>query len=121
MIELQHLTKTYKTRTGEVHAIEDIDLTIEDGDIFGIIGKFSVNEGDARFQNTGLFPGDESCSVAEMADVVKGDVGDDAQVGGYDVCTVEPAAKPHLNDCHIYLLLCKIGKCHSCGEFEKRW
>ena len=38
MIELQHLTKTYKTRTGEVHAIENINLTIEDGDIFGIIG-----------------------------------------------------------------------------------
>lgn len=38
MIELQHLTKTYKTRAGEVNAISDINLTIEDGDIFGIIG-----------------------------------------------------------------------------------
>ena len=38
MIELQQLTKTYKTRNGEVNAIADIDLTIEDGDIFGIIG-----------------------------------------------------------------------------------
>lgn len=38
MIELQHLSKIYKTRTGEVHAIEDINLTVEDGEIFGIIG-----------------------------------------------------------------------------------
>ncbi len=38
MIELQHLTKTYHSRAGDVHAIENIDLRIEDGDIFGIIG-----------------------------------------------------------------------------------
>ncbi len=38
LIELQHLTKTYKTRAGELHAIEDINLTINDGEIFGIIG-----------------------------------------------------------------------------------
>ncbi len=38
MIELKNLTKTYHSRSGDVHAIENISLTIEDGDIFGIIG-----------------------------------------------------------------------------------
>ncbi|HJC54921.1 MAG TPA: ATP-binding cassette domain-containing protein [Candidatus Gemmiger stercoravium] len=38
MIELKHLTKHFKTPGGMVAALEDIDLTITDGDIFGIIG-----------------------------------------------------------------------------------
>ena len=38
MIELKHLTKHFKTPGGMVAALEDINLTIPDGDIFGIIG-----------------------------------------------------------------------------------
>ena len=38
MIELKHLTKHFKTPGGTVAALEDINLTIPDGDIFGIIG-----------------------------------------------------------------------------------
>ena len=38
MIELKHLTKHFKAPGGTVAALEDIDLTIPDGDIFGIIG-----------------------------------------------------------------------------------
>lgn len=38
MIELIDLNKTFKTSQGEVHAVKDINLTIDDGDIFGIIG-----------------------------------------------------------------------------------
>lgn len=38
MIELQHLTKTFPTPDGVFHALEDVSLTIRDGDIFGIVG-----------------------------------------------------------------------------------
>ena len=38
MIEIQNLSKTFRTANGEVEALKDIDLRIEDGDIFGIIG-----------------------------------------------------------------------------------
>lgn len=38
MIEIKGLTKTYHSSSGDTTAIRDIDLTIEDGDIFGIIG-----------------------------------------------------------------------------------
>lgn len=38
MIELRHLGKTYQLNNRSVCAIEDINLTIEDGDVFGIIG-----------------------------------------------------------------------------------
>lgn len=38
MIELKHLSKVYTNGQTKVEAIRDINLTIEDGDIFGIIG-----------------------------------------------------------------------------------
>ena len=38
MIELQHLTKRFATQGGTVVALNDINLTIQDGDIYGIIG-----------------------------------------------------------------------------------
>lgn len=39
MIEIQHLSKTYTgKKQGEHHALDDVSLTINDGDIFGIIG-----------------------------------------------------------------------------------
>ena len=38
MIELQKLTKTFTGAGGTVEALRDIDLTIPDGEIYGIIG-----------------------------------------------------------------------------------
>ncbi|MBQ8075240.1 MAG: ATP-binding cassette domain-containing protein [Oscillospiraceae bacterium] len=38
MIELKHLGKTYQTADQRIVALEDINLTIQDGEIFGIIG-----------------------------------------------------------------------------------
>lgn len=38
MIELKKLSKTFESATGPVEALRDIDLTINDGEIFGIIG-----------------------------------------------------------------------------------
>ena len=38
MIELQHLTKRFATQGGTVVALNDINLTIRDGDVYGSIG-----------------------------------------------------------------------------------
>lgn len=38
MIQLVNLNKTFKTSAGEINALKDINLTINDGEIFGIIG-----------------------------------------------------------------------------------
>lgn len=39
MIELKHVSKTYDSgANGGVDALKDVSLTIEDGDIYGIIG-----------------------------------------------------------------------------------
>lgn len=38
MIEIRSLSKTFRGKNTEVHALRDINLKIEEGDIFGIIG-----------------------------------------------------------------------------------
>ena len=38
MIELKHLSKVFSTADGDFEALSDINLTIGDGDIFGIVG-----------------------------------------------------------------------------------
>ncbi len=38
MIKIENLTKKFNTADGEVNALTDVNLTINDGDIYGIIG-----------------------------------------------------------------------------------
>lgn len=38
MIQLEHVSKTFATAAGTVHAVQDVGLTIGEGEIFGIIG-----------------------------------------------------------------------------------
>ena len=38
MIELQHINKVYQSNTGDLQALTDINLSIGEGEIFGIIG-----------------------------------------------------------------------------------
>jgi D-methionine transport system ATP-binding protein len=38
VIEIKHLSKTFQMKDGAVNALKDIDLTIPDGSIYGIIG-----------------------------------------------------------------------------------
>lgn len=38
MIQLHNITKKYKTANGELTAVKNVDLSIDKGEIFGIIG-----------------------------------------------------------------------------------
>ena len=48
MIELKHVSKTYDSgANGGVDALKDVSLTIEDGDIYGIIGMSGAGKSKA--------------------------------------------------------------------------
>lgn len=38
MIRLEHVSKTFQTKDGEVQAVKNVSLHIQEGEIFGIIG-----------------------------------------------------------------------------------
>ena len=50
LIELNHLTKTFKGKTQTVDALKDINLHIEQGDIFGIIGMSGAGKSTLLLQ-----------------------------------------------------------------------
>ena len=39
MISLQHICKVYRINAGDFHALRDVSLDIDDGSIFGVIGR----------------------------------------------------------------------------------
>ena len=38
MIQIEHVNKTFHTKSGEVHALQDVSVRVEKRDIFGVIG-----------------------------------------------------------------------------------
>ncbi len=38
MIKIEHVNKTFTTKSGEVPALQDVSLEVEAGDIYGVIG-----------------------------------------------------------------------------------
>ena len=38
MIELKQIVKVFETKNDDIHAVNGVDLTIHDGEIYGIIG-----------------------------------------------------------------------------------
>lgn len=38
MIRLEHVTKTFRTKDGDVHAVKDVSIHVKEGMIYGIIG-----------------------------------------------------------------------------------
>ena len=42
MIEIKNLSKTFKTADSSLDALKNVSLTINDGDIYGIIGMSSA-------------------------------------------------------------------------------
>ena len=59
MIELQHLTKRFATQGGTVVALNDINLTIQDGDVYGIIGMSGAGKSTLMNILYGLLQPDE--------------------------------------------------------------
>ena len=43
MIQLQHVCKTYGEGENAHHALRNVNLTINDGDVFGIIGASGLS------------------------------------------------------------------------------
>ena len=66
IIEIRSLSKTFRGKNAEVHALQDINLKIEQGDIFGIIGMSGAGKSTlVRCMNMLEIPTEgPSCSTA---------------------------------------------------------
>ena len=44
LVETRHLKKYFKVSKGMLHAVDDVDLTIEEGETLGVVGYFEVKK-----------------------------------------------------------------------------
>ena len=74
MIELRQVSKVFPTADGELRALSDINLTIQDGDVFGIVGMSGagkstlvrcINLLERPTQGQVLIDGKDLCNLSE--------------------------------------------------------
>ena len=70
MIALQHVSKVFagSDKTKQVHAVDDVNLTIQDGDIFGIIGFSGAGKSTLIRHITGVYRGDRGQVLVDGVD-----------------------------------------------------
>ena len=74
MIQLEGLTKTFRTADGTVEALKNVSLTVNDGDIYGIIGMSGagkstlvrcINLLERPTEGTVRIDGQDLCALSE--------------------------------------------------------
>ena len=65
IIELKHMGKEFKTANGPVKALDDINLEIRRGEIFGIIGLSGAGKSTLVRCINMLFPAPGKCFLRE--------------------------------------------------------
>lgn len=73
MIEFKNIFKTFTTKTTKVHALQDVSLTVEKGDIFGVIG----------------FSGAGKSTLVRMVNALETPTSGTVTVNGKDVSTLK--------------------------------
>ena len=44
LVEIRNLNVTFKTARGLLHAVENLDLTLEEGELLGIVGESGLGQ-----------------------------------------------------------------------------
>ena len=71
MIEIKHLNKTFHLKSGDVAALRDVNLTIRDGEIYGVIGYSGAGKSTlVRCINLLELPDEGELRVGGFEDVV---------------------------------------------------
>ena len=80
MITTQNISKTYKTKTGPIKAVQNLTISIEEGEIFGIIGPTGAGK---------------TTILKILSTLILPDSGT-ATIHGYDIIEKEDQVKKHI-------------------------
>ena len=70
MIEVSHLSKTFHIKSSDVHAVDDVSLSVRDGEIFGVIGYSGGGKSTlVRCLNLLEMPDSGSVSIGDFGEV----------------------------------------------------
>ena len=57
MLEIQHLSTDFETENGMVHAVRDVSLSVDKGEVLGIVGASGSGKSQTMFSVMGLLSG----------------------------------------------------------------
>ncbi len=92
VIELDHITKTYKSRNHKTLANDNISLRVGEGEVYGLFGHNGAGKTTIVNQMLGLLNPDKGSIVIAGEDIVK-----KPERGRY-LCSVQPQAKTPLGE-----------------------
>lgn len=92
LIEIDHVSKTYKSRKASVVANDDVTLHVEEGTVFGLFGHNGAGKTTLVNQLLGLMPPDSGSITIAGEDIVK-----NRDRGRY-LCSVQPQASVPLGE-----------------------
>jgi len=92
VIELDHVTKSYKSRGRRTLANDDVSLRVNEGEVFGLFGHNGAGKTTIVNQLLGLLKPDSGSIVIDGKDMVK-----DRNQGRY-LCSVQPQSKTPLGE-----------------------
>ncbi|WP_428966208.1 ABC transporter ATP-binding protein [Micromonospora fluostatini] len=92
VIELDHVTKTYKSRGRRTVANDDVSLHVDAGEVFGLFGHNGAGKTTIVNQLLGLLKPDSGSIVIDGKDITK-----NRNLGRY-LCSVQPQSKTPLGE-----------------------
>lgn len=92
LIEIDHVSKTYKGRSGGVLANDDVSLHIDEGKVFGVFGHNGAGKTTIVNQLLGLIQPDSGSIVVAGEDIVR-----NRQRGRF-LCSVQPQGSVPLGE-----------------------
>lgn len=92
VIEIENVTKIFKSRGGQTVANDDISLRVNEGDVFGLFGHNGAGKTTIVNQMLGLLVPDSGSIVIAGEDIVKN------RSRGRYLCSVQPQSKTPLGE-----------------------
>lgn len=92
VIELDHVTKTYRSRSRSTLANDNVSLRVSEGEVYGLFGHNGAGKTTIVNQMLGLLNPDKGSIVVAGEDIVK-----NPERGRY-LCSVQPQAKTPLGE-----------------------
>jgi dipeptide transport system ATP-binding protein len=103
LVEIENLSVDFPTASGVMHAVEDVSLTIDEGEVLGIVGESGSGKSVAMLALMGLvaFPGQVSAKRMAFAgqDLMMLSPNERRQLTGKDMAMIFQEPATSLNPC----------------------
>ena len=103
LVEIRNLNVTFKTARGLLHAVESLDLTLEEGELLGIVGESGSGKSVTMLALMGLIPWPGKVTADRLTfagkDILKLSAAQRRRIIGKDIAMIFQEPMTSLNPC----------------------